>query len=234
MPPLYNHGHADALSIILNKNGKKFLVDPGTYVYNTETEWRRYFKGTRAHNTVNVDNCDQAVQETGFIWSHPYNAELLGFSETTDHFIVNAAHDGYKRLKEPIEHKRNIIFFNDKYLLIKDSFEGQGVHNFEINYHLHPNVNLAKRNNWWQLNNEGKTIFMRLLEEDDFSTVRGSIDPMHGWYSPHYGKKLACDVMYFLKKGNPHEISFTTAVCTDELIDEEKFEEKLIYLDSTA
>ena len=40
MPPLYNHGHADALSITLSLNGKPILVDPGTYRYNGVPEWR--------------------------------------------------------------------------------------------------------------------------------------------------------------------------------------------------
>ncbi|MFO7614448.1 MAG: alginate lyase family protein, partial [Bacteroidales bacterium] len=65
MPPLYNHGHADALSITLSKNGRPMLVDPGTYRYNGVPQWRKYFKGTRAHNTVTIDDQDQAVQETG-------------------------------------------------------------------------------------------------------------------------------------------------------------------------
>jgi hypothetical protein len=234
MPPLYNHGHADALSIILNKNGNKFFVDPGTYVYNAAPEWRRYFKGTRAHNTVTVDGCDQAVQETEFIWSHPYNVKLLGFSENADQFMVNAMHDGYKRLDKPVSHRRDIIFFAERCFLVRDSFEGQGIHNYEINFHLHPNVEGSQINGWWQLNNEGIKIYMKLLEEDNFSIVHGSIDPMHGWYSPCYGKKLACDVMCCRKRGYPHEISFTTAICIDASIDEEKFEEKLIYFDRTT
>ena len=55
MAPLYNHGHADALSITLSKDDRPILIDPGTYRYNGVPEWRRYFKGTRAHNTVTID-----------------------------------------------------------------------------------------------------------------------------------------------------------------------------------
>ena len=46
MAPLYNHGHADALSITLSVNGDLLIVDPGTYAYNGVPEFRRYFKGT--------------------------------------------------------------------------------------------------------------------------------------------------------------------------------------------
>ena len=111
MAPLYNHGHADALSITLSVDGQKILVDPGTYRYNGEPEFRKYFKGTRAHNTITIDGQDQATQKTGFIWSHPYNVELLGFSENADHFLVTAIHDGYKRLEKPVTQTRNFIFW---------------------------------------------------------------------------------------------------------------------------
>ncbi len=63
MSPLFNHGHADALSITLAKDGVQILVDPGTYRYNGSPEWRRYFKGTSAHNTVCIDGEDQAVRK---------------------------------------------------------------------------------------------------------------------------------------------------------------------------
>ena len=48
MAPLYNHGHADALSVNVALDGEALLVDPGTFRYNDEPLFRKYFKGTRA------------------------------------------------------------------------------------------------------------------------------------------------------------------------------------------
>ena len=58
MAPLYNHGHADALSVSLACQRRPILVDPGTFRYSGAPTWRRYFKSTRAHNTVSVDGDD--------------------------------------------------------------------------------------------------------------------------------------------------------------------------------
>src|SRR5260221_679250 len=62
------HGHADALSFTLSTAGEEFLVDPGTFAYHTKTEWRAYFRGTAAHNTLRVDARDQSQPGGNFMW----------------------------------------------------------------------------------------------------------------------------------------------------------------------
>ena len=44
----------------VHMDGYPFLVDPGTYAYHTHAEWRKYFVSTLAHNTVTINNADQA------------------------------------------------------------------------------------------------------------------------------------------------------------------------------
>src|SRR5450432_3605085 len=55
------HGHADALSVMLAAGDEYILVDSGTYAYHSHPDWRSYFRGTAAHNTVRVDCFDQSV-----------------------------------------------------------------------------------------------------------------------------------------------------------------------------
>ncbi|MCB0125248.1 MAG: alginate lyase family protein, partial [Caldilineaceae bacterium] len=60
-----NHGHLDLLNIEVAAYGKALVVDPGRYTYHephpdsTATNWRVYFRGTAAHNTVQVDGLEQ-------------------------------------------------------------------------------------------------------------------------------------------------------------------------------
>jgi len=213
MPPLYNHGHADALSITLSKEGRQILVDPGTYRYNGVPEWRKYFKGTRCHNTVTLDGLDQAVQETSFIWSSPYTARLVaGSSDSDGHFWVGV-HDGYARLKEPVKHQRTVVLFGETDLVVKDSFVGSGVHEFELNWHLHPDVTLKKEEKQWVISTAETRISMRLLEpSDDFKIVEGSRQPILGWYSPSYGFKEPCPVLQFKRSGEPASVQFKTVI----------------------
>ena len=56
------HGHADALSLRLTMDGRRWLVDSGSGVYiSKDPADRNTFRGTGAHNTLRVDGVDQAV-----------------------------------------------------------------------------------------------------------------------------------------------------------------------------
>jgi hypothetical protein len=213
MPPLYNHGHADALSITLSVNGRAMLVDPGTYRYNGVPEFRRYFKGTRSHNTVMVDGEDQAVQETGFIWSQPFRATLVRAAELSDGIIFEGHHDGYARLKNPVEHQRSIFFFRGRHFLIRDTFSGVGIHDFELNYHIHPDATVDKRSGWWVMEHRDEAVFIQLLTGGDFKLIVGQETPPFGWFSPAYGIKLKSGVLSCLKRGDVMSTTFFTAIC---------------------
>ena len=231
MAPLHNHGHADALSVILYKDGREMLVDPGTYRYNGAPAFRRYFKGTRAHNTVTVDGGDQAVQETGFIWSRPYRAELLASEEIGGGVLLEALHNGYARVRHPVWHTRTVQFFDDKNFLIRDFFSGEGVHDFELNYHVHPEAALSERDGWWTIDHGGTKVYLRLLDGDEFACVRGKTEPPHGWYSPAYGIKKESGVLCCRKRGAVEAVSFTTALCTDASVDTAYLDERMRYFD---
>ena len=55
------HSHSDTLSIIVRSGDEEILIDPGTYTYTGEPEWRDWFRGSSAHNTIRIDGLDQAT-----------------------------------------------------------------------------------------------------------------------------------------------------------------------------
>ncbi len=211
MAPLYNHGHADALSILLYKGDEPVLTDPGTYRYNGVPEWRSYFKGTRAHNTVTIDGLDQAVQETGFIWSRPYTIECCSLHENGADICIRARHNGYCRLEDPVRHTREIRAEGSSYI-ITDTFEGSGVHEFELNFHLHPDSTAAFRGPAWEIRGLNSSCTIGLKCGGAFEHSRGRTDPILGWYSPAYGIKRETSVLSCRKTGRPEEVSFVTEI----------------------
>ena len=74
------HAHADALSVELRHGGIDILADPGTYCYLTEPDFRRYFRSTIGHNTLEIGGLDQARYGGPFLWLDAPESELLGAS----------------------------------------------------------------------------------------------------------------------------------------------------------
>ncbi|RTR05138.1 heparinase II/III family protein [Halomonas nitroreducens] len=56
------HKHADCLSLVWQENSRYLLYDSGKYGYQ-KSNWRDYFRSTRAHNTVEVDGYNSSRQK---------------------------------------------------------------------------------------------------------------------------------------------------------------------------
>jgi hypothetical protein len=105
--------------------------------------------------------------------------------------------------------------------LIRDTFWGEGVHDFELNFHLHPEASVIGRNGWWLIDNQGTSVFLKLEGKEDLTFVKGQKDPLLGWYSPSYGKKTESGVLSCRKNGSPETVSFLTIIRTDTTTDPE-------------
>src|SRR5262249_48323323 len=103
------HAHADALAFELWVGGHPVLIDPGTYCYQGEPEWRRYFRSTRAHNTLEIAGADQAGQAGPFLWSCGPASWTKAASGIDDGNVaeLTVAHDGYHRLESKATHRRH-------------------------------------------------------------------------------------------------------------------------------
>ncbi len=173
MPASYGHGHADALSVILQVAGENILLDPGTYSYTGN--WRHYFRSTKAHNTISIDNLDQAIQETAFMWSKPFQCELVH----NDGKFLLAKHNGYQRISNII-HWRGIIYYPIGIFVIWDYITGEGNHNIELNWHCSQAPITVEANNY-RLHNR---LPISLSIEGN-----QSIQGIQTWQSNYYGHK---------------------------------------------
>lgn len=225
MAPLYNHGHADALSLTLTCNDQPILIDPGTYRYNGVPQWRRYFKSTRAHNTVTIDRKDQAVQETGFIWSKPYTSKLTACQKVDGGVFMQASHDGYVRLKKPVVHTRSLLWLEKGIFVFMDEFSGKGAHDFEMNLHLHPKISVTADEFGWIVRNNCVDIY--IASTTAFAICQGSTEPPLGWYSEAYGRKEPCSVLSCRAKGKPADVHFMTVISNNKIDDIQPLQERM-------
>lgn len=216
MEPLNNHGHADALSVFLSVGDKDFLIDPGTYRYNGVPEWRKYFKGTSAHNTVCIDGRDQARQLTGFIWDRSYEVAWRHERAGGAGHLVEASHDGYRKQRIPVTHTRVLAAGEpgSGEVVIEDRFAGTGRHEYALHYHLHPMVTVEQVGDGLRLVH-GDVALRVYGDFADVVLLRGCEQPIAGWYSPAYGKKEPTTTIRVVKYGLPADVGFTTRIMLD-------------------
>lgn len=203
MAPRYSQGHADALAVTFEIGDQELLVDPGTFTITTDTAWRQYFRGTRAHNTVTVNGQDQAVQETGFLWSQPYATHLIYREEASNGSItILARHYGYLA-RFGVSHWRGIVYHPPGAWLVWDWLTGTGTHHLELNWHLGITPAPQPTSQLFMLGQE----FVQLsVEGGEVSLRSGEDNPMCGWISPHYGSRTAATTLRTEYRGTlPHE-----------------------------
>ena len=135
------HGHADALSLRLTMDGRRWLVDAGSGVYiSKEPADRDIFRGTGAHNTLRVDGADQAVADEPFSWTHipTIQAENWIAAKSFTYFV--GSHNGYTRLADPVVHRRHVLKIAGGVWLVRDVALGRAEHELEIRWHFAPDL----------------------------------------------------------------------------------------------
>ncbi|MEZ5541464.1 MAG: alginate lyase family protein [Pseudomonadota bacterium] len=187
------HGHADALSFCLALDGAWWLVDPGTYAYHSAPAWRSYFRGTAAHNTVRVNGADQSRIGGAFLWLQKAEATLLDCSKVNDKQYVKASHDGYGAIG--ITHVRELVCQPATgEIEVIDTLAGALPEVAEIYFHFAPDVHVQRgsADNAWTARREGGARELVLYTDPawQFAGLRGSTDPISGWYSPALEEKV--------------------------------------------
>ena len=193
------HGHADALSWVLHVDGQPIITDVGTYTYHTEPEWRSYFIGTLAHNTIRVDKQDQAKSTGPTMWTNHYQVKVLRTETSSTHDLVVAEHSGYRRLG--VTHRRMLSLDKTKHTLrIVDDIvlDRPGEHTLEMPLHLYPAVKVdASGDRVVRLTtDQARPVTVYPDPALTLSVVQGQNDPILGWYSASFQQKCPTSVLY--------------------------------------
>ncbi len=198
------HAHADALSIEVRHDGTDILTDPGTYCYSSDPVFRRYFRSTIGHNTLEVLGRDQSLSGGATMWVRHAKSRMTNLESSPDGDEARwvAEHYGYRTVHPPVTHRRSVEFHGKQRLIeITDEIDGADRPAIRLAFHLGPAVEasldgciLALR---WQDRERGQaTATMTLPSSLDWSLIRGSSDPVLGWFSPSFGQKVpATDVI---------------------------------------
>jgi hypothetical protein len=193
------HGHSDALSFTLSLGGKEILVDPGTYGYQVSDIWRDYFRGTSAHNTVRIDGEDQSVSGGTFLWQQKAHAACERFEIGNSIQVWEGLHDGYRRLPDPVTHRRRIELDSTQGCIrVVDMLAGHGRHRAEIFWHFSEHCLVHLGTDEVVARNDGIRLSLRMMHNGwSARLVTGDTLAPQGWISRRYGQKTPAPTVVF-------------------------------------
>ena len=196
LPGIAAHAHADALAVEVRHDGIDVLADPGTYCYHGEAAWRRYFRSTLAHNTIEVDGADQSVSGGPFLWTWCAESQVdaVGANDPGQTWVGH--HTGYERLG--VRHDRVVsLDIATARITLVDALvvHDRRRHRVRMAYHLGPAVTATLDGATAQLSwpgRDGRTrrATLHLPGALTWSAHRGETEPILGWYSPRFGERV--------------------------------------------
>jgi hypothetical protein len=201
------HGHADLLSVQCAAFGEPCLIDPGTFSYS-DRRWRDHFRGTAAHSTVTVDGEGQAVPTGPFRWLRRPAARLRQWRSDENFDFADASHDGYARLKDPVTHRRRVLFVKPRYWVVVDDLLGAAEHTIAVGFQLGPMPVTVDASQWARAGRpEGPGLLIRSFSASPLKCEiheggpEGEHASMQGWVSHDYGRRCPAPALVYSAVG---------------------------------
>ena len=167
---------ADNLHLDMWVDGENLMRDSGTFLYNgLETE-TLYFNGTKAHNTVQINNLDQMAKGPRFIWFNWTKALNTKITETEGYWEF----EGSIRAFGSIIHRRKVRRSKHDLSWTVEDWVDKKHENQVLNQVWHPalsnRISMASQN----------------INKEILSPIKSK-----GWYAPSYGIKEESEIITF-------------------------------------
>lgn len=191
-PVSSGHGHADLLGVQLAVYGDRVVIDPGTYNYTADREWRNYFRGAAAHSTVTIDGMNHATPSGPFGWRRRPRVTLREWSSTPAFDLVDGEHNAYAHFEPPIVHRRRVMFVKPRFWVVIDEVDGTGLHHVDWSFQFAPLHTELDGDRCRVETERGSFLWLVPFASSPLQTTirTGALQPIRGWISPRYGEKL--------------------------------------------
>lgn len=135
---LVAHGHGDVLSFEWSVGGRRLIVDQGVCQY-AAGERRDAARSAVSHNTLCIEQADQADFFNAFRCGRRPRVEALRYAPTADGFLLEGTHDGFAHLRGRLRHVRRFEV-SEQTVVLHDRLEGRPDRAASIGLLLHPDV----------------------------------------------------------------------------------------------
>ena len=209
LPYRTNHSELNALAFNLYGKGTTLILDPGLYTYD-ENEYRDYFHGTRAHNTVVVDGQDQKAGR--ITYPEALQKVTPGYFEEGDGFVYQS---GQHNLYDGVVHERAITLVENDVVIIVDKLLSENEHNYEQMFHLFPGAKIKTDGltlkAYGNAPDQSLTISQLLPEDIKLKNTINQTKPVvDGLCSSQYQVAVPCYSVSYSQKGT--DATYITAI----------------------
>ena len=177
---------ADALHLDIWHNGENVLFDPGTYKYNTDEKYLKFYHGTIGHNTLTIGEHSQMLKGGRFIWYYWTKAFEQEIKETKEYFEFTGYIKGFNELGSGITHYRKVIKYKNE---LKWTITDESNYNGDLPLIQH-----------WNIIDESK---VKIIANDFDRDITPQMKP--AWKSELYGVKTDFQQIIFSSKHNKIE-----------------------------
>jgi len=192
-------GQADMLHLDLWHSGYNIITDSGTYRYYTDDSTSKYFKSTKAHNTITINGQNQMEQGPGFLWFNWTKSKLISFNDRQ----FEGEHYSYKSNFNTIHRRKITNLMDDCWEVVDTVYTHRTLKDLGIisRYHLISDV-------WKRRDKNNSVIYYSDLYKYSIiliNTDKIDISISKGWQSLYYGDKQKIPVIEILHIGKSEE-----------------------------
>jgi hypothetical protein len=211
--PIFTHGHADMLSLMLCAFGWPLLIDSGFYTFSGSPDWHRYCRDVRGHNTLSVDGASAAKFNSANAWSCAAEPGPILCDEDHNTIIVKGSHSGFYGIEGQVRHRRTVLWQKDILWAIQDELEGTGSHFVEVFFHFAPGrtKTFADGKGLLFAAYSGVHAVLRCEGSNSLQVeiLNGQQEPDGGWIATSYGCRTAAPcVRFFGHVSLPEKFTF--------------------------
>ncbi|MEA3364263.1 MAG: alginate lyase family protein [Candidatus Hydrogenedentes bacterium] len=182
------HWHYDKLHLSISAFGRDILVDGGRYTYKGGP-WRAYFIGSKSHNVVLFDGCEQrdTVREV----SEPMKGN---YAITPEFDYARGTFAGsYPKLEGVAKHTRAVVYMRGRYWIVVDAVSTDRPRDVTALWHFHPDCTVAAEGlSAVSTDAESGNVRVTPVSVLDWrvNLVKGQEKPeIQGWWSREYNHK---------------------------------------------
>ncbi len=166
------HSQPDNGTFDLYAGGRILMPDAGSYIYSGDPEGRAWFRQTKVHQTLTLNDRNSAYAPALLHWKSDRDQDLL--------VVENKSYDD-------LTHRRSLLFVDKRYFVIIDEAYGTAAGDVGLHFQLAPGEPVVDRKNFSIQTNypEGWNLFLQTIRNSGEMEFREE----EGWVSHEYTLK---------------------------------------------